>query len=159
MWRGYLTMRRDLDRVIERQLADVGLSSADYELLVPLSEAPDQVLRARDLGLTVGWDRSRLAHHLRRMEQRGLVTRFECPTDARGTMVGLTTEGRSALQSAAPGHVETVRRFFVDVLTPQEVSALAEMCERVRARIGAGEGTAPRCDDDPVDEVAVSPTP
>src|ERR1700709_882272 len=90
MWRSFHQMRRALDRGLERQLADgAGLSTADFEVLVPLSEAQQRRLRARDLGRMVSWDRSRLSHHLRRMEQRGLVERLDCPGDARGTITPL----------------------------------------------------------------------
>ncbi len=141
MWRAFVGMRRALDLAVERQLAEAGLSTADYELLVPLSEAPGLVLRVRDLGRTVAWDRSRLAHQLRRMEQRGLVSRFDCPTDARGTMVRLTDKGREVIRSAAPGHVETVRRHFVDLLTSEEIDAIRRLSERV---IDASGGVTPR---------------
>ncbi len=137
MWRAFVGMRRALDLAVERQLAEAGLSTADYELLVPLSEAPGLVLRVRDLGRTVAWDRSRLAHQLRRMEQRGLVSRFECPTDARGTMVRLTDKGREVIESAAPGHVEAVRRHLVDLLTPDEIDAILRISERVIDASGA----------------------
>ncbi len=137
MWRAFVGMRRALDLAVERQLAEAGLSTADYELLVPLSEAPGLVLRVRDLGRAVAWDRSRLAHQLRRMEQRGLVSRFECPTDARGTMVRLTDKGREVIQAAAPGHVETVRRHFVDLLTSEEIDAIRRLSERVIDASGA----------------------
>jgi DNA-binding MarR family transcriptional regulator len=133
MWRAYVRMRRDLDTVIERQLGDEGLSTADYELLVPLSEAPDRVLRVRDLGRGVRWDRSRLAHQLRRMENRGLVRRYGCPTDARGTMVELTDDGRALIEAAAPGHVDTVRRCFVDLLDAEEMAMITSIAERVSA--------------------------
>ncbi len=137
MWRAFVGMRRALDLAVERQLAEAGLSTADYELLVPLSEAPGLVLRVRDLGRAVAWDRSRLAHQLRRMEQRGLVSRFECPTDARGTMVRLTDKGREVIELAAPGHVEAVRRHFVDLLTPDEIDAILRISERVIDASGA----------------------
>lgn len=140
MWRGFIQMRRALDLAIERQLANEGLSTADYELLVPLSEAPEGVLRARDLGRTVGWDRSRLAHHLRRMEQRDLVRRFNCPTDARGIMVELTPAGRDAIETAAPGHVETVRRHFVDLLDTTEIDTLTAITKRVTAAVQPSDG-------------------
>lgn len=135
MWRSFLEMRAALDAIIERQLNDAGLSGADYALLVPLSEAPEGVLRVRDLGRAVGWDRSRLSHQLRRMEQRGLVMRFDCPSDARGTMVQLTPEGRRAIEAVAPGHVETVRRNFVDLLSGDELDTLAAVSARVRDQI------------------------
>ena len=131
MWRGFMQMCRALDLTIEAQLAEHGLSTADYALLVPLSETPGGVLRPRDLGHVTGWDRSRLAHQLRRMEQRGLVRSFDCPTDARGTMVELTPTGRQSIEAAAPGHVETVRRHFIDVLTPAEIDTLTAIATRV----------------------------
>ncbi len=146
MWRGFVQMRHLLDQAIERQLSEHGLSTADYELLVPLSEARDGVLRARDLGRAAGWDRSRLAHQLRRMEQRGLVRRFSCPTDARGTMVEVTPAGRGVIDAAAPGHVETVRRVFVDLLGPHEIDALTSIAERVSAATGVECDQAAPCD-------------
>lgn len=135
LWRAFYEMRRQLDRVIERQLTEAGLSSADYELLVPLSEATGDEVRARDLGRVVGWDRSRLSHQLRRMEQRGLLRRRDCPTDARGTMIALTAAGRKAVEAAAPGHVATVRRHFVDLLSPTEIDVLSDVAIRVRDNV------------------------
>ncbi|MEU8269795.1 MarR family transcriptional regulator [Sphaerisporangium sp. NPDC049002] len=156
MWRAFATMRRRLDSAMERHLNGENLSMADYQLLVPLSEAPGGRIRARELRRLAGWDRSRLSHQLRRMEQRGLVGREDCPGDARGTVIRLTSEGRSAIEAAAPGHVETVRRLFIDVLTPEEIETLTSIARRVLARIaqdtfGPGEtaGTDAPVDQDP----------
>lgn len=132
MWRSYIDMRRGLDTLLERQLTEAGLSTADYQLLVPLSEAPDDQLRARDLGCGVAWDRSRLSHQLRRMQERGLITRHDCPTDARGTMVALTKAGREAVEAAAPGHVEVVRQHLIDQLSAEEISTLTAIFSRLR---------------------------
>ncbi|MEV7971206.1 MarR family winged helix-turn-helix transcriptional regulator [Sphaerisporangium sp. NPDC088356] len=135
MWRAFGSMRRQLDSAMERHLNGERLSMADYQLLVPLSEAPGGRIRARELRGVVGWDRSRLSHQLRRMEQRGLICREDCPGDARGTVIRLTPEGRSVIETAAPGHVETVRRLFVDVLTPDEIEILTSIANRVLGRI------------------------
>ncbi len=145
MWRAYLVMQRELDAAIDRQLAAAGLSTADYALLVPLSESPDGVLRARELGRTAGWDRSRLSHQLRRMEQRGLVERFDCATDARGTMVRLTDAGRRGLRDAAPGHVDTVRRSFVDLMSRDEQRVLEAVAVRVQEHLARTDDHDP-CD-------------
>src|SRR5256885_10478308 len=100
VWQGYRHLNQDLIAVLEQQLTrESGLSGADYRVLVPLSEAPDGLLRARDLGSEIGWDRSRLSHHLSRMEARGLVIREECAEDARGLMVRRSEEHTSELQS------------------------------------------------------------
>jgi len=125
LWQLYRDLHRRLTSELESQLlANSSLSGADYQLLVPLSEAPEGVLRARDLGLAIGWDRSRLSHHVRRMEQRGLVSRESCPVDARGSMVRLTDEGRSAIVAAAPKHVAAVRKYFFDVLSREDQASL-----------------------------------
>jgi DNA-binding MarR family transcriptional regulator len=137
-WRAFLDLRRVLRIGIERQLAEGGLSSADYELLVPLSEAPGRRMRPRDLGAQVGWDRSRLAHHLRRMEDRGLVAREECSTDARGILIRLTERGLKTMEAAAPGHVEWVRTNFIDKLTRAELDALTRLSQRVVSEIEGG---------------------
>jgi DNA-binding MarR family transcriptional regulator len=131
-WRGFTQLHRRLTKVLGQQLTrDSGLSAADYELLVPLSEAPDDRLRARDLARMVDWEKSRLSHHLTRMEQRGLVARRECPTDARGAFISLTAAGRRAIEGAAPQHVETVREHFIDLLTDDEIDILTGITDRV----------------------------
>src|SRR5438094_6389333 len=126
VWQAYLHMNQHLFAFLEQQLArEGGLSGSDYKVLVPLSEAPDGLLRARDLGIEIGWDRSRLSHHLSRMERRGLVTREECVEDARGLMVRLTKAGRRTIEEAAPGHAEAVRRYFFDQLCNDEIETMA----------------------------------
>ncbi|SDD11759.1 MarR family winged helix-turn-helix transcriptional regulator [Actinokineospora iranica] len=136
LWRAYLVLVRDLRRAFDRQLErDAGLSGADYAVLVPLSEAADGVLRMRELGRSVDWDRSRLSHQVRRMEKRGLVAREDCAEDARGSMVRLTDAGRAAIEAAAPEHVETVRRYFIDQLSEDERAVLTDVFERLNQRL------------------------
>jgi DNA-binding MarR family transcriptional regulator len=135
-WRAMIGVMQQLTAALERQLVqDAGLSGADYTLLVPLSEAPGGVLRARDLGRMVGWERSRISHQITRMQKRGLVAREECSEDARGSMVQLTDAGRAAIVEAAPAHVAAVRRYFLDVLTDAELDLIGPALERVLDRL------------------------
>ena len=138
-WRAYLEMQLRISAAIERNLAESGLSAADYALMVPLSEAANGELRARDLALWIGWDRSRLSHQIRRMEERGLITRRSCPTDARGTMLALTPTGRAAVEATAPGHVATVRTAFIDRLEPGDHQVIRDLSKRIVATL------APEC--------------
>jgi len=138
-WRAYLEMQVRVSAAIERNLAESGLSAADYALMVPLSEAENGELRARDLALWIGWDRSRLSHQIRRMEERGMITRRSCPTDGRGTMLALTPRGRTAVEATAPGHVATVRAAFIDLLSPGDHQVIRELSQRVVAAL------APEC--------------
>lgn len=134
-WVAFLELWRGPASGMERQLAGCGVSGADYRLLAPLSEVPGRCMRPRDLAAATGWDRSRLAHQLRRMEQRGLIAREDCASDGRGTNIRLTDIGRDALRCAAPGHVEWVRTHFIDLLNWDELETLTALLERVSSKL------------------------
>ena len=133
-WRGYRRMFLLLNAQIARDLGRNGLSEADYDVLSTLSETKDGA-RIKYLGAHLLWSQSRLSHHITRMQQRGLVTREDCPGDARGAIVALSTEGRQAIEDAAPGHVESVRRHFIDLLTPAQIEAFGEIADTVVERL------------------------
>lgn len=131
-WRGYLRANTLLSARLNRELQrHAELSNADYEVLVNLSEAADRRLRPFELGEAMQWEKSRLSHHLKRMEARGLVVREECPSDARGAFVVVTDAGMAAITAAAPLHVDEVRRSFIDVLTSEQLDALIEISDAV----------------------------
>jgi DNA-binding MarR family transcriptional regulator len=145
LWRTWLRVNQELPSVLAEQTSrDGGLSGADYAVLVPLSESPDGMLRARELGREILWDRSRLSHHVRRMEKRGLVVREECVEDARGAMVRMTDAGREAITRAAPGHVAGTRRYFFDLLSHEEIDVLTAVFDRVLANLDCGSGDGAR---------------
>ena len=131
-WRTFSSMRRQLDLALERQLQQqAGISGADYSVLITLFEAPDRKLRANELGAALAWEKSRVSHQVSRMEKRGLVERRECDTDLRGTWVGMTADGRRAVLSAMRDHGESLRRFFFDALTPDELAAIQSASTKV----------------------------
>jgi DNA-binding MarR family transcriptional regulator len=141
-WRGYLAMQAQLQAALHRRLqADAGLSLADYDVLVALGDRRDAPLRVRELAETLQWEKSRLSHHLSRMQQRGLVERQDCPDDARGAFIALSDEGRRAIEQAAPAHVEAVRELVFDGLDEAQVETLADIADVVLARIEPGRGT------------------
>jgi len=135
-WRGYMRMRTLLHAQIVRDLArEAGLSGPDYDVLSNVSEAEGRRSRLGDLAARMAWSKSRLSHHITRMEQRGLVTREDCTSDGRGAFVVLTDAGLRAIQDAAPGHVASVRRHFIDLLSREQLDALAEITQTVVRRL------------------------
>jgi DNA-binding MarR family transcriptional regulator len=135
-WRGYMRMRTLLHARIVRDLArEAGLSGPDYDVLSNVSEAEGRRSRLGDLAARMAWSKSRLSHHITRMEQRGLVTREDCTSDGRGAFVVLTDAGLRAIQAAAPGHVASVRRNFIDLLSREQLDALAEITQTVVRRL------------------------
>lgn len=138
VWRSFFAMRRQLDRALEQQLQrDAAISAPDYEILLTLFEAKGRQLRAGEVGDLLGWEKSRLSHQVTRMVARGLVERRECDTDARGTWIVLTANGRRAVLSAMRDHITELRRLFFDVLTDEEKAGLHSASARVLSVIDA----------------------
>ena len=141
LWRSWLALGSALPAALHRELqADAGLSLPDFDVLVQLSESADGRLRMSELARALGWERSRLSHHVGRMERRDLVARDECAGDGRGAFVVLTPAGRRAIEDAAPHHVRTVRRLVFDPLDDRDVADLDRI---VTTLLGRVTGTAP----------------
>lgn len=136
VWRAWLDVSARLPVALHRDLqANSDLSLPDFDVLVQLSEHPDGRLRASALAQGLQWERSRLSHHVRRMERRGLVTREECDDDGRGAWVVVTDTGRGAIEAAAPTHVSAVRELVLDALTPAQVRDLGDILTAIGARL------------------------
>lgn len=131
-WRAYVHAHHRLAvRLNQLQLQDSGLTSADYQILAALSEHPTGRMPARELCAQVQWEKSRLSHQVRHLQEQGLVGREPNPADGRSSMICLRPAGRRAIEDAAPQHVQNVRRLFIDLLTPAELDMLAAVNERV----------------------------
>lgn len=131
-WRAYMHAHDQLqNRLRRRLLQDSGLSEADYKILAVLSEHPAGRMPARELCGVLDWEKSRVSHQVRRMEEQGLIARGPNPYDARSAMIVLLPAGRRAIEDAAPSHVANVRRLFIDSLSPAELDTLAALSERV----------------------------
>jgi DNA-binding MarR family transcriptional regulator len=135
LWRGWLKLNTELASALHRELQeDAGLSMPDFEVLVHLTDNPEGRVRVTDLAGLLQWERSRVSHHVKRMECRGLVERAECSEDGRGAFVVITPQGRTAIEQAAPGHVRAVRRLMFDALTEEEKVALAAVIDKLLDR-------------------------
>lgn len=131
-WRSLLMGSSALFAALNHELeAATGLSMPEYELLVRLSESPDRTLRMSTLADGLVHSRSRMTHTVRRMEERGLVSRCAATDDGRGVLCRLTEHGYETLAAAAPGHVDSVRARLVDVVTAEELAVIGDAFERV----------------------------
>jgi DNA-binding MarR family transcriptional regulator len=130
-WRAFIDAHDQIEVHLNRRLQESGLSGADYSVLASLSALDGGRMPAHALCNALGWEKSRLSHQVRRMQEDGLISREPNPADARSTMVCLLPAGRAAIEKAAPGHVADVRRNFIDLFTAAELDALATLNERV----------------------------
>ncbi|MBB1257553.1 MarR family winged helix-turn-helix transcriptional regulator [Streptomyces alkaliterrae] len=141
-WRTHLDASRLLMHQLEKDLQPFGLTLNDYEILVNLSESEEHRMRMSDLATATLQSKSRLSHQITRMENAGLVRREHCDTDKRGLFAVLTDHGWDTMRRVAPHHVESVRRHFIDLLTPASLAALRSSLSPVVERLRAARGRA-----------------
>ncbi len=130
-WRAYRRTVIAVQAATARDLAAIGLSEPDYEVLSTLSERPGHTSTLREQADKMRWSRSRLSRHASRMEERGLLRRAPDPADGRGCLLVLTDSGLDVLRDAAPRHLESVRRHFVDRLLPEDLRSIERIAQRL----------------------------
>ncbi len=142
-----------LPGVLDAQLRrDAGLTHFEYYVLAILSESDERTLRMSELARLTNATPPRLSHVVRRLEDRGLVERLPCPSDARSTNAHLTEAGWKKVVEAAPGHVRTVREHVIDALSGEQVDQLAAVSEAILGRLdpsGEMAATYRRFDEEP----------
>ncbi|WP_410596962.1 MarR family winged helix-turn-helix transcriptional regulator [Amycolatopsis sp. lyj-23] len=140
-WNAFLGTYELLNRRLDQQLKqDSGISHLQYVILARLSGAPDRELRMTELACAVANSKSGLTYQIGQLERAGLVRRRACESDPRAVYAVLTDEGTALLEQAAPGHVELVRELLIDVLTPDQLHALADgLGEANRRMLATGD--------------------
>lgn len=142
-WLNYMQVYHRLEYEMNRQLlADCGLSLSDYTVMNALSQSPGRRRRLTALATTIGWERSRLSHHLQRMADRGLIDRVRSQTDGRAIDVMLTAAGWDTLRTAAPLHAARVRTLFFSDIDSRQEAQLADILATIYQNI-VREGTLP----------------
>ncbi|MEU4419748.1 MarR family transcriptional regulator [Actinoplanes sp. NPDC024001] len=132
-WRSFLESSWALHTRLEDELrAATGLSMNDYHVLVVLAEAPGRRIRMGELANRLVLSPSRVTYQINSMIKRGLVRKESCPEDGRGYEAVLTEEGLETLRAAAPAHLTTVRKSFIDQLDDEELAVIGRAFARIR---------------------------
>jgi DNA-binding MarR family transcriptional regulator len=140
-WRALISSTTGLLATLDNELQGAhGLSLAEYEVLVRLSEAPEHSLRMTDLATSLHLSPSGMTRRIDALVKTGMVERRQCPTDRRGSNAVLTALGMKRLRDAAPTHVEGVRRHFVDRLSDRQLSNLASALANITVDDDAAAG-------------------
>jgi DNA-binding MarR family transcriptional regulator len=135
IWRVFVEATDELRSTLATRVGESGLSTGDYAVLLAVSEAEGRRMRSSDLAAHIGWERSRLSHHLGRMESRGIIRREDCATDNRGAEVAITADGTAAFRRSTAPHLHAVRELFIDALTPDQLEAARGIGEALRAHL------------------------
>ena len=135
-WREFIETVEALSwRLASRLQSESSLSPGDYQVLLALSEADGHRMRPSEIAALIGWERSRLSHHLGRMEKRGLISRDPCAADGRGAEVVLTRSGADCFRRATIPHLRAVRELFLDALSPEQLAAAADVAGTLRRHL------------------------
>jgi DNA-binding MarR family transcriptional regulator len=143
LWLAFMGVQQRMGYEMNRQLqADSGLSLADYDVLNALSAVPDERMQVGALAARIGWERSRLSHHAKRMQSRGMVQCDLAASDRRATEIRLTPGGRRAIVEAAPGHLDLVRHLFFGSLPKELLVPMSQGLEAIYDHV-VEHGTLP----------------
>ena len=138
IWRDFIETADALRSELTARLqSESSLSSGDYAVLLALSEAEGHRMRSSELAAHIDWERSRLSHHLGRMEKRGLIQRVECATDSRGAEVVLSEEGARIFRAATAPHARGIKQHFGDALTPEQFESLDDILQTLNRHLEA----------------------
>jgi len=139
-WANFQRMRVRLIGQINRELArETGLSEADFAILTELSLTDGEAVRAMALRGGLDWEKSRLSHQIRRMEERGLLRREPCVEDSRGSVIRITDAGRSMALDATERYAAIVKRHVFDLLTAEQLAAMDEISLKLLEALGCPE--------------------
>jgi DNA-binding MarR family transcriptional regulator len=135
-WRAFVETTEQLrSELAARMQTESGLSPSDYAVLLALHDADGHRLRSSVLATRIGWQRSRLSHHLGRMERRGLIDRQECSTDNRGAEIVNTPTGQAAFRGATLPHLRAIRELFIDALTPEQLDTVQDITDTLGSQL------------------------
>lgn len=135
-WQAFHRIRITLLPPLIRHLSETsGLSEAEYQVFIGLTSAADGQLTPSELAKELGWEAGRLSHQVSRMEARGLLSRQQCPLDARSCWIGLTKKGRAAAAKAIPLQKREVERLFTAALTREQLQSLIEIADAIELHL------------------------
>ena len=131
-WRNLLRVHATLTRELDEELRRAhGLPLTSYDVLVNLESAPDRQMRMSELADAVLLSRSGLTRLVERLERDGLLSRADCPGDARGSFAVLTDSGVKRLAEARKTHLSGVRERFLGIFSDDELEQLGDFWRRV----------------------------
>ncbi len=139
-WRSFLQSHASILRALDAELvAQQGMTTRDYEVLLYLAQAPDRKLPMSALAESTMLTRSGITRLVDGLVECGLIERVSCQSDARVSYAHITDSGYDKLREAGCTHIASVRRLFVELFTPEEISQLASLLSRLPGAHSSGE--------------------
>jgi DNA-binding MarR family transcriptional regulator len=142
VWRSYLQSHASILRVLDADLiAQHGLTTRDYEVLLYLAQAPDRMLPMSALAESTMLTRSGITRLVDGLVAAGWLERVSCQSDARISYAHLTDAGYEKLREAGCTHVASIRHLFLERYSAEEIEELASLLGRLPGAKGGGACT------------------
>jgi DNA-binding MarR family transcriptional regulator len=120
----------------DRNLRDsVGLTLAQFEILLRIGEAGADGRRMTDIADALTVSRSGLTYQVGQLEKKALVLRGPAPDDDRSVIVHATPAGLELLRAGIPGYVTLVREMLFDRLSHTDLMTVTEILDDVRRQL------------------------
>jgi DNA-binding MarR family transcriptional regulator len=120
------------------QLAEHGLATVEFEVLLRLARSPGQQLRMTDLSSQTTLTTSGVTRVIDRLERDGLVCRRSCKTDRRLSYAVITDTGVARLDAALPGHLTMIEQWFTSRLDPDQLAEFTGALRVIRDAVRPG---------------------
>ena len=131
-WRSYLQSHASILRALDAELvADHGMTTRDYEVLLYLAQADDRRLPMSALAESTMLTRSGITRLVDGLVANGLIERVSCSADARVSYARLTDNGYEKLREAGCTHIAGIRRMFLEHFSTEELDQLASLLSRL----------------------------
>ena len=135
-WHAFHKIRINLlPHLVKHLNNECGLSEAEYQVFIGLQSSENGQLKPSQLAEEIGWDLGRLSHQVTRMEAKGLLSKQQCPVDARSCWVGATKKGQALFEKAQPLQMKEVNRLFSSALTNEQKRSLIEISEAIETHL------------------------
>ncbi|MGW2266477.1 MarR family winged helix-turn-helix transcriptional regulator [Streptomyces koyangensis] len=135
-WCALSLLHGRIETHVERALqSGHGLSTREYSLLDVLSRQHDGEgghLQMKQVADAVVLSQSATTRLVSRLEDRGLLSRYLCPTDRRGIYTDVTPAGKALLDEARPTNDTALREALDTAAQNPELAPLVEAVETLR---------------------------
>jgi DNA-binding MarR family transcriptional regulator len=124
-WRTLAALHARIEDRLGRALeAGHDISVTEYTVLDVLGRQDEHHMRMQQLANAVALSQSATTRLVTRLEDRGLLARYLCPTDRRGIYTEVTAGGRALLDAARPTHDAALAASLADAAELPELAPL-----------------------------------
>ena len=131
-WRTVAALHARIEDSLEKALRrEHRLSVSEYGVLDVLARQDGWHMRMTQLSNAVVLSQSATTRLVTRLEDRGLLQRYLCPTDRRGIYTEVTAAGHELLAAARPTHDATVSAALDEAERVPELAPLVQALDRL----------------------------